>query len=412
MPVFEYEAIDSGGRPSKGILTADSMPSALYALKQRQLYVKSIQPARADASPQGESGTGRTARWRDWFSGVSRAQVTTCTQVLATLLEAGLPLDKSLQGLIEHMPHPAAQRVFSHILERVKEGWDLSTALAEHPGVFPDTYIHMVKAGESTGTLQIVMANLASYLERQQALKKKLQAAMVYPAFILVFGVLVIGVLLIYVIPEVTRIFLDLNRELPLPTTILIAMTDFLRAWWFWMLAGAGAMTLVGMRLLRLPAVAKTVDKILLRLPVFGPILRDAALARMTRALGTCLKQGVTLLDSVDIAAAVTGNSVFTDAMAEVREKARQGAGLSEPMRAAGVFPPMLMQLTAAGEQGGKLDAMLMTLARMLETDVSNRIAAASSIVEPALILTLGAVVAFMVIAVMLPIFEMSTLIG
>jgi len=411
MPVFEYVAIDALGKNCKGILAADSAASARQTLLQRQLFVKSLSAAQADAvADKASPQTG--LRLPVLFSGVSRQQLTGATQVLATLLEAGLPLDKALSGLIEHMPTAPAQRVFSQILERVKEGWELSAALAEHPRVFPDTYIHMVKAGESSGTLQIVMSNLSTYLERQYALKRKLQAAMIYPCFILVFGVLVISILLMYVIPEVTRIFIDLKRELPLPTVILIAITEFLRSYWPLMLGGLAAIVVTLLRVARIPVVRRVLDRMLLLTPVIGPIVRDAAMARLTRSLGTCLKQGVTLLDAVDIGAAVAGNSIFAEAMATVREKAQQGAGITDPMRATGVFAPMVLQLAAAGEQSGQLDSMLLTVARMLEADVENRVTAASSIVEPALILAMGAVVAFMVVAVMLPIFEMSSLIG
>lgn len=411
MPVFEYVAIDALGKNCKGILAADSAASARHALLQRKLFVKSLRAAQAGAVVE------KTPTRSGWqmpvlFSGVTRQQLTGATQVLATLLEAGLPLDKALSGLIENMPTAPAQRVFSHILERVKEGWELSAALAEHPRVFPDTYIHMVRAGESSGTLQIVMSNLSTYLERQYALKRKLQAAMMYPCFILVFGALVISILLLYVIPEVTRIFIDLKRDLPTPTVILIAVTDFMRSYWPLMLGGVVGLFLTMLRVARIPAVRRVLDRIILYLPVIGPIVHDAAMARLTRSLGTCLKQGVTLLDAVDIGAAVAGNTVFAEAMASVREKAQQGAGITEPMRATGVFSPIVLQLAAAGEQSGQLDSMLLTVARMLEADVENRVTAASSVVEPALILAMGAVVAFMVVAVMLPIFEMSSLIG
>ncbi len=412
MPVFEYTAVDAKGRKRQGILSAESPQAARQMLRAKHLYVSAIAQSRSQATAPAP-GLAQAVGHAPLFSRrVRRAELLTATQVLSTLLEAGLPLDKALASLIEQMRTGRAKWVFSHILERIREGQEFSTALSAYPGVFPPTYISMVRSAEATGTLPIVLANLAEYLDRQMALARTLQAALAYPAFMFFFGLIVMGLLLAYVIPEVTRIFVDLKRALPLPTVILIAVSDFFRAWWPWLLGGLVGAGLAFMRLVRTPVGRAVKDRLSLALPVIGPIAQNAATARLARTLGTCLLQGVTMLGALRIAGSVSGNVVFERAMERIREEASQGGGLTEPMREADVFPPIVIQIVSAGEQSGRLGELLVNLARMLENDVSTRIRAASALFEPIMILLLGGMVGLMVLAVLLPIFEMSSLIG
>ncbi|MEA4858699.1 type II secretion system F family protein [Solidesulfovibrio sp.] len=409
MPVFEYTAVDAKGRARQGILTAESAQAARQLLRAKRLYVSAMTEARGGGPATPAAG----ARHAPLFSRrVSRAQLLTATQVLATLLEAGLPLDKALTSLIDQMRPGRAKWVFSHILERIREGQDFTSALAAYPGVFPPTYISMVRSAEATGMLPIVLANLAEYMDRQLALARTLQAALAYPAFMFFFGILVLGLLLTYVIPEVTRIFVDLKRSLPLPTVILIAVSDFFRTWWPAILGGCVGLGFLTLRLSRTARGRAVKDRLALSLPVIGPIARHAATARLCRTLGTCLLQGVTMLAALRIAGSVSGNVAFEQAMERIRDEASQGGGLTDPMREADIFPPIVIQLVSAGEQSGRLGELLVTLARMLEADVGTRIKAASALFEPVMILLLGGMVGLMVLAVLLPIFEMSSLIG
>lgn len=410
MPVFEYTAVDAKGRTRQGILSAESQQAARQLLRAKRLYVSALSEARA---PGAAGGAAKATGGGAFFSRrVSRAQLLTATQVLATLLEAGLPLDKALGSLIEQMGTGRAKWIFSHILERIREGQDFSTALSAYPGVFPPTYISMVRSAEATGMLPIVLTNLAEYMERQMALTRTLQAALAYPAFMFFFGIIVLGLLLTYVIPEVTRIFVDLRRSLPLPTVILIAVSNFFRDWWPVLLGALAAIVFALMRLVRTPRGRTVKDRLALGLPVIGGITQNAATARLCRTLGTCLLQGVTMLAALRIAGSVSGNVVFEKAMERIRDEASQGGGLTEPMREAEVFAPIVIQIVSAGEQSGRLGELLVNLARMLENDVSTRIRAASSLFEPIMILLLGGMVGLMVLAVLLPIFEMSSLIG
>jgi general secretion pathway protein F len=410
MPVFEYTAVDAKGRTKQGILSAESAQAARQILRAKRLYVSAMAETKGGGGAAQSTASGQSA---PFFSRrVSRAQLLTATQVLATLLEAGLPLDKALVSLIEQMRPGRAKWVFSHILERIREGQEFSTALAAYPGVFTPTYISMVRSAEATGMLPIVLANLAEYMERQMALTRTLQAALAYPAFMFCFGILVLGLLLTYVIPEVTRIFVDLKRSLPLPTVILIAVSDFFRTWWPAILGGFVATVLVCLRLVRTPRGRGVKDRLALALPVVGLIAQNAATARLCRTLGTCLLQGVTMLSALRIAGSVSGNVTFEKAMERIRDEASQGGGLTDPMREADIFPSIVIQIVSAGEQSGRLGELLVNLARMLENDVSTRIRAASSLFEPIMILLLGGMVGLMVLAVLLPIFEMSSLIG
>ena len=409
MPVYEYTAVDAKGRTRQGIISAESTQAARQLLRAKRLFVSTL----AEAAGAGASARTAAASSVPLFARrVGRAELLTATQVLATLLEAGLPLDKALGSLIEQMRSGRAKWVFSHILERIREGQDFSTALAAYPAVFPPTYVSMVRSAEATGMLPIVLANLAEYLDRQMALTRTLQAALAYPAFMFLFGIVVMGLLLVYVIPEVTRIFVDLRRALPLPTVILIAVSDFFRSWWPVLLGAMAGLAFGANRLLRTRRGRAVKDRLTLALPVVGTIARNAATARMARTLGTCLNQGVTMLAALRIAGSVSGNVVFEQAMERIRDEASQGGGLTDPMREADIFPPITIQLVSAGEQSGRLGELLIGLARMLENDVSTRIKSASSLFEPIMILLLGGMVGLMVLAVLLPIFEMSSLIG
>jgi general secretion pathway protein F len=409
MPVYEYTAVDARGRAKQGILSAESQQAARQLLRARRLFVSTLAETAGAAKGQGRG----TDNAMPFFSRrVGRAELLAATQVLATLLEAGLPLDKALLSLIEQMGTGRAKWVFSHILERIREGQDFSTALAAYPAVFPPTYISMVRSAEATGMLPIVLGNLAEYMDRQMALARTLQAALAYPAFMFLFGIVVMGLLLVYVIPEVTRIFVDLRRALPLPTVILIAASDFFRVWWPALAGGLAGLAFAIHRALRTRRGRALADRLTLALPVVGPIARNAATARLARTLGTCLAQGVTMLSALRIAGSVSGNMVFEQAMERIRDEASQGGGLTDPMREADIFPPITIQLVSAGEQSGRLGELLIGLARMLENDVSARIKSASSLFEPVMILLLGGMVGLMVLAVLLPIFEMSSLIG
>ena len=409
MPVFEYTAVDARGRSRQGILSAESAQAARQLLRAKRLFVSAIAEAK---SPGAAAASGTRERQPLFSRRVGRAQLLTATQVLATLLEAGLPLDKALASLIDQMRPGRAKWVFSHILERIREGQEFSTALAAYPGVFPPTYISMVRSAEATGMLPIVLSNLAEYMDRQMALARTLQAALAYPAFMFFFGILVLALLLTYVIPEVTRIFVDLKRSLPLPTVILIAVSDFFRTWWPALLGGSVGVIVLGVRLAHTARGRALLDRFTLGLPVVGTIARNAATARLCRTLGTCLLQGVTMLAALRIAGSVSGNTVFEQVMERIRDEASQGGGLTDPMREAEIFPPIVIQLVSAGEQSGRLGELLVNLARMLENDVSTRIRAASALFEPLMILLLGGMVGLMVLAVLLPIFEMSSLIG
>lgn len=409
MPVYEYAAVDAKGRAKQGIVSAESPQGARAALRARRLFVTALAEAASGAAARGR---GETASLPFFARRMGRGELLTATQVLATLLEAGLPLDKALAALIEQMRAGRGKWVFSHILERIREGQDFSTALAAYPAVFPPTYVSMVRSAEATGMLPIVLGNLAEYLDRQMQLARTLQAALAYPAFMFVFGLGVMALLLAYVIPEVTRIFVDLRRALPLPTVILIAASDFVRVWWPFLLGGLAGLVLAGHRALRTRRGRALADRLILALPVVGPIARNAATARLARTLGTCLDQGVTMLSALRIAGSVSGNMMFEQAMERIRDAASQGGGLTDPMREADIFPPITLQLVSAGEQSGRLGELLIGLARMLENDVSARIKSASSLFEPVMILLLGGMVGLMVLAVLLPIFEMSSLIG
>lgn len=415
MPVYEYEAIDSGGRSRKGILSADTEAGARNQLRSQGLYPSSMRETSARTRGRdGAAGTvsaarGPAARFREWTTRVSKSELSVATRQMATFLQAGFPLLEAVAFSLEQMKKSGLHRVLTEVHERVREGESFAQALTAHPAVFNPTYVTMVQAGESSGTLELVMLRLAEFAEQELALKRKIQSTLAYPLLMLAVGLFVIFFLVVYVIPRVTQIFTDLEAGLPLPTVILIAATDAARRWW-WLVP---LLLLAAWAALRRTAATargrRRLDAWRLRLPLVGPIVHQVAMARFCRTLGTLLANGVPLPSALDIVRNVVDNAVIRDAVDKVRREVMEGAGLARSLAAReDVFPVAVTQMVSAGERSGELDAMLLKVADLGEERITTRLAVLTSLMEPLMILVLGSVVGFIVLAVLLPIFEMS----
>ena len=406
MPVYEYVAIDTAGKNRRGIVDADSPRTARQKLRATGIYPTRLEETLGAAAAPEIS----RFRFRMPLQRVGRTELVTTTRQLATLLSAGLPLVTALTGVLEQMKRPALRKVLSQVRERVNEGVSLSAALGEHPAVFPSVYTAMIHAGESSGTLELVMERLADFGEQQAAIHRKIRANLAYPILMLSVGLLVIFFLMTYVIPRVTRIFVDMKRALPLPTVILIQVSNFFSKFWP-VLVILIVLLWVGARFyVKTPKGRRGYDRLLLRLPVVGGIVLRVIIARITRTLGTLLGNGVPLLTALEIVRSLVDNVILGEVLDEARQEISEGANITTPLARGGLFPSTVIQMISVGEQSGNLEGMLFKIAETYESEVETRITTLTSLLEPVLILAMGVMVGFVVLAVLLPIFEMSHL--
>jgi general secretion pathway protein F len=408
MPVFEYVAIDRAGKSRKGIIDADSARAARNKLRSDGIYPTRLEETQADEISERPS----RLQFRIPLQRVRRADVVSTTRQLATLLSAGLPLVSALSGVLEQVKRPALRKVLSQVRERVKEGMSLASALMEHPAVFPSVYTAMINAGETSGTLELVVERLAEFGEQQLALQRKIRSTLAYPLLMLIVGVGVVVFLMAYVIPRVTQIFVEMKQELPLPTTILIGVSEFFQKYWPLAILAIVGCFFAARYYVKTDAGRRRYDRMLLNLPVVGSIVEKVAMARITRTLGTLLHNGVPLLSAMEIVRSLVSNVVLRQALEEARQEISEGASITAPLARGGVFPPAVIQMISVGEQSGNLEGMLFKVAETFDSEVETSVTTFTSLLGPFMILFLAFFVGFVVLAVLLPIFEMSHLIG
>lgn len=408
MPVFEYVAIDRAGKGRKGIIDADSARAARNKLRSDGIYPTRLEETQADEISERPS----RLQFRISLQRVRRADVVSTTRQLATLLSAGLPLVSALSGVLEQVKRPALRKVLSQVRERVKEGMSLASALMEHPAVFPSVYTAMINAGETSGTLELVVERLAEFGEQQLALQRKIRSTLAYPLLMLIVGVGVVVFLMAYVIPRVTQIFVEMKQELPLPTTILIGVSELFQKYWPLAILAIVGCFFAARYYVKTDAGRRRYDRMLLKLPVVGSIVEKVAMARITRTLGTLLHNGVPLLSAMEIVRSLVSNVVLRQALEEARQEISEGASITAPLARGGVFPPSVIQMISVGEQSGNLEGMLFKVAETFDSEVETSVTTFTSLLGPFMILFLAFFVGFVVLAVLLPIFEMSHLIG
>lgn len=414
MANFCYRAIAANGKNVRGVVEADNERQAVAAVRDKGLVPLSVQSAAVAVSASGTPAASRFSLKRVLAAlhPVPKTAVAAMARQLATLLHAGLPLDEALGSICAHDDMSRMQGIVARLRERIMSGGDLADGLAEFPQVFSSTFVTMVRAGEASGTLELVIERFAEHIEQQVALVRKVQATLAYPVLMLFVGIGVVVFLLTFVIPKVTQIFSDMGRALPVPTQILLAVSDGIRTWW-WVLALALAFALMACwRMGRTPKGKRTAHRLLLRFPGLSGVYRPLIVGHMTRTLGMLLKNGVTLLKALHIVRSVADNTLMIEAVQDMIDGVQAGRDLSEFMGNPLVFPPLARQMVAAGERSGQLGEMLLWVANDCENRVASRLQIVTSLMEPVMILVLGGLVGFVVIAIILPIFEMSTLAG
>ncbi|MEK6598140.1 MAG: type II secretion system F family protein [Gemmatimonadota bacterium] len=395
MPVWEYTAKNAtSGQITKGQLDVPTRDDVVAFLRRGRMTPVTVREA--------------TKSFNISFGGgVQTRDVVIFTRQFATMINAGLPLVQSLSILAQQSENKILKEVTKTVVYDVEAGNTLADALRKHPKVFTDLYVNMVAAGEAGGILDTILLRLATFLEKNDALVRKVKGAMVYPAVIMSVAAIAIAVLLIFVIPTFESMFASVNMELPFPTRFVIGASDILIGWW-WLIILVAAAAAFGLRQFYATANGrKMLDTLLLNSPVLGDMLRKSAVSRFTRTLGTLISSGVSILDGLEITAKTAGNRVIHDAVMESRQSIAGGETIAGPLEQSKVFPPMVISMVAVGEQTGGLDEMLSKIADFYDEEVDVAVSALLSLMEPVMIVVLGVVVGGMVVAMYLPIFDM-----
>jgi general secretion pathway protein F len=408
MSEFRYQAVAANGVSSAGVIEADDRKGALRQLSERGLFPSKLEASAVPGAAVAETKTGA----RPAFSlgqGIKRKQITALTREISALLGAAIPIPQALDSLGEEEENPALRAVILHIADSVRKGAALSAALEEHPKLFGKLYSSMVRVGEEGGVLPKVMADLATLLEHEDEVRGEVLAAVAYPIFVLFFGFSSVTFLLTVVLPKLFSMLEDMVATLPLPTLILLNVSHGLHRYWYWLVVVLGTLGFGARWYVRTAAGAMHWDAIKLRLPFIGPVVRAAALGRFARTLGTLAKSGVSLLPALKIVENTIGNRFLAQQVANVAEETRGGDSLAAPLRKLGLFPRTMIQMIDVGEQSGTLDQMLLKVAEIEERQMRARTKILISLLAPALIFVVGGLVGFMVIAILLPIFKMSS---
>lgn len=405
MHSFNYLALDPAGRERRGSVRAVGPEEARSALVRRRLYVVQLGTAAAAASPPLLS-RGLFARKK-----LGAKQLTLFTRQLATLIQVS-PLEEALRTVATQTEKEHVRAVLRTVHAGVVEGRRLSEAMAREPASFPPLFRAMVSAGESSGTLPQILDRLADLLERQAQVRTKIITALTYPAVLALVAMFVVMALMVFVVPRVVEQFDSVGQQLPFLTRAVIALSEFLTNWWWALALSVAALALLGARALREEAVRLRVDARLLRLPLIGRLIRDLHAARLARMLATMVASRLPLLEGLKLTTGTVSNRALRAASVDIAEAIRTGGSLSGALRRAGIFPPLLVYLAASGESSGRLDMMLERAADYLEREFDGFTAAALSLIEPLIIIVMGAVVALIVLSILLPILQLDTLAG
>jgi type IV pilus assembly protein PilC len=396
MPLFEYTAKNSQtGQIMKGQREAESQDEVVRYIRNNRMILVSIR----EAPKSINISFGKKA--------ITTRDLVIFTRQFATMINAGLPLVQSLNILAQQTENKSLAEVTRTVVYDVEAGNTLADALAKHPKAFPDLFVNMVAAGEAGGILDTILLRLATFLEKNDALIRKVKGAMVYPAVIFSVAGIAISILLIFVIPTFQAMFASVNMELPLPTRVVIGLSEFLIGYWWALIAAVGVGLFAMRQYYQTESGRRNLDAGLLAAPVLGDLLRKSAVSRFTRTLGTLISSGVSILDGLEITAKTAGNRVVHDAVMESRQSIAGGETIAGPLEKSKVFPPMVISMISVGEQTGGLDEMLSKIADFYDEEVDVAVGALLSLLEPIMIVVLGVLVGGMVVAMYLPIFDM-----
>ncbi|MEE8305283.1 MAG: type II secretion system inner membrane protein GspF [Candidatus Tectomicrobia bacterium] len=407
MPVYTYNALNTRGKTAKGVINADSARAARTKLRQSGLFPTELLETKEEET-QKQAGTYRDLQL---FRRVRPQDLTIMTRQFATLLAANLTVVDSFTALIEQTENPSLKKTLIQVRESVNEGSTLATALGQHRRMFSNLFVNMVSAGEASGALSVVLLRLADFSERQLDTRKRITSKMYYPLFMIIIGFLVLLALLTYVVPTVTSIFDNMDQTLPWITVVLISISDLFRDFWWLIISGVIAATLMLQRYRRTERGTIVFDKWQIRAPVIGKLVLKMAMSRFTRTLGILLHSGIPLLDALEISGAVVNNTVLNAAIATAKDDIREGSDIASPLKASGYFPPLVSHMISIGEKSGQLEDMLLRVADVYDNEVQISIEGLTALLEPVIIVAMAGVVFVIMLAVLLPIFELNTIV-
>lgn len=409
MPTFVYEALNSVGQPVKGTVDALNTDEAVQKVRAQGHYPTKIKEKAVKSGPQQAAASAGGAQRRRSVGKVKPKLLTTLTRQLSTLIDAGLPIVRSLD-ILEQQQKPGTLRVAVRLIkEDVMEGATLSDAMKRHPRAFDALYTNMIRAGELGGVLDVILQRLADFREKSQALKSKIRGAMVYPTCVIFFAACIVTLLLWLVVPKFETIFADQGEKLPGVTLALLGFSKWISQQYGWLVIfGSPFLIFLLVKLARSSDSGRhAVDKLLLSIPVLGQIAEKGSVARFCRTLGTLLTAGVPILEAINITRETSGNEVFSRALAKVHDAIREGESFATPLRQTRVVDPMVVNMIDVGEETGELDKMLAKIADTYDDEIEVLVEAMTSLLEPVMIIVLGGIVAFIVIALFMPMVEM-----
>jgi len=404
MPSFTYKAKTAAGLVMEGTIDADEQRAAVDKLRGQKMVVleiieKSISPVDKFRALIG---------WKKTKNDIPSRDLSLFSRQLSTLVGAGVPIVQSLGILASQAENPDFKEVLEAVKTDIEAGLSISDALKKHPNAFPDLYCSMVKAGELGGILDVILERLTAYLESSEELKAKVKGAMMYPAIVLSICTIVTIFLMVFVIPTFKNIFAGFGRALPLPTQVLIDISDAMKSKWYVMVIAPIVAWQGFKKFYATPAGHRWVDAQSLKAPIFGPILKKVAVARFTRTLGTLIKSGVPIMQALETVAQTAGNVVISEAVNATRESIREGGHLSDPLKKSGIFPNMVTSMISVGEETGALDIMLSKIADFYDSEVDTAVKGLTSLIEPIVIVVMGLIIGTIVIAMFMPMFELG----
>lgn len=406
MPAFEYRALNPVGKEERGVIEGDSAKQVRQILRDGQMSPLSVEQVKEQSTEQ------QNTRWLTRKSGLNASELALITRQIATLTRSGSPLENTLHTCARQSNKPNVQRILHGVRAKVTQGHGLAEGMADFPNAFDELYRSTISAGEQSGHLDAVLDRLADYTEARQAMQQDVQKALIYPTVLLGIALLVLTGLLTYVVPEVVSVFDNIGQELPLLTRILIAASDFLQSWWWLILLLIAGFSWGSQKLLAIPAYRYRFHQVLLKLPLLGNLLRGINASRFARTLSILVASGVPILNGLKISAEVILNLPMREAVGEVSTKVREGASIHKSLEETGYFPPMTVYLIASGENSGELEHMLERAAQQQERESRNVINTTLALFEPAMIVFMGATVFVIVLAILLPIFELNSLLS
>lgn len=422
MAVYEYKGLSAAGKPVTGLKEAESPKTLRVLLKKDGIFLTDVlgqaEGGGARAKARNTAGSAGQALNQDInLKRLTRGRVSTddvaiLTRQLATLLKAGVALVEALTTLVDQVEKEQLKRILADVKQKVNEGSSLADALQPHQKVFGGLYINMIRAGESSGALDAVLVRLAEFTEGQAKLTAQIVGAMLYPVIMVFVGGGVLVLMMTFVVPNVANIFKDMNATLPWTTRLLIWSSDVIRAWWYIIFPGIILSVVAFWRWTRSVKGKPVWDRVVLRLPLFGSVVRLIAMARFARTLATLLKSGVPVLSALDIVKNIVTNTVLSEVIEKARESIREGESIANPLKRSGQFPPLVYHMVAIGERSGQLEEMLLNVADSYETQTNMKINALMGLLSPLMIVAMAGFVGFVAISILSPMLKMNTLIS